>query len=53
MQGYENCELKIIKIKDYIIALKNTWIRRLLKSEHKYKHIFETVYSRIYYLING
>lgn len=52
MQSYENGGLKMINIRNYITALKSTWIRRLLKCDHKYKYIFETKYSKTETLVN-
>ena len=38
--------------RNYITALISTWIRRLLKCDHKYKYIFETKYSKTETLVN-
>ena len=52
MQNYETGGLKMINLRNYIYALKSTWIRRLIINDSKYKTIFETKYSKVEDLIN-
>lgn len=47
MQDYEKGGLKMINLRAYILALKCTWIRRLVTTEAKYKGIFETCYTNL------
>ena len=47
MQDYEQGGLKMINLRAYILALKCTWIRRLVTTEAKYKGIFETSYTKL------
>lgn len=41
----------MIQLKDYIDALKISWIRRLIISESKYKTLFESIYTEVNMLI--
>lgn len=52
MQDYDKGGLKMINVKNFIIALKTTWIRRLIMQDSKYKHIFELQYAKINSLIH-
>ena len=52
MQEYDKGGLKMINLKNYMLALKSTWIRRLIVNTSKYVSIFETMYTKIYDLIN-
>ena len=51
MQDYSKGGLKILNIKNYIVALKTTWIRRLVTKDSKYINIFETQYPKVNDLI--
>ena len=42
----------MINLKNYICALKSTWIRRLLANDSKYVSVFESKYTKIRDLIN-
>ena len=42
----------MINLKNYICALKSTWIRRLLANDSKYVYVFESKYTKIKDLIN-
>ena len=42
----------MINLRNYIYALKSTWIRRLIINDSKYKTIFEIKYSKVEDLIN-
>ena len=42
----------MINLKNYICALKSTWIRRLLANDSKYVSVFESKYTKIKDLIN-
>ena len=52
MQEYDRGGLKMINLKNYICALKSTWIRRLLANDSKYVSVFESKYTKIKDLIN-
>ena len=52
MQEYDKGGLKMIHLKNYMLALKSTWIRRLIVNTSKYVSIFETMYTKINDLIN-
>ena len=52
MQEYDKGGLKMINLKNYMLALKSTWIRRLIVNTSKYVSIFETMYTKINDLIN-
>ena len=52
MQEYDKGGLKMITLKNYMLALKSTWIRRLIVNSSKYVSIFETMYTKINDLIN-
>ena len=41
-----------MSVKNYMLALKSTWIRRLIVNTSKYVSIFETMYTKINDLIN-
>ena len=45
MQECERGGLKIINLKNYICALKSTWIHRLLANDSKYVSVFESNYT--------
>lgn len=47
MQDYEYGGLKMINLRNYIIALKSTWIRRLIVHDTKYKTLFESKYASL------
>ena len=51
MQDYSKGGLKMLNIKNYIVALKTTWIRRLVTKDSKYINIFETQYPKVNDLI--
>ena len=51
MQHYSKGGLKMLNIKNYIVALKTTWIRRLVTKDSKYINIFETQYPKVNDLI--
>ena len=51
MQDYSKGGLKMLNIKNYIVALKTTWIRRLVTKDSKYINIFETQYHKVNDLI--
>lgn len=51
MQEYDKGGLKMIHLDKYILALKCTWIRRLIKTETNYKIIFEKTYTQVSNLI--
>ena len=48
MQDYEKGSLKMINLVNYINAPKETWIRRLIVNNSKYKTLFESKYTTIY-----
>ena len=52
MQEYDKGGLKMINLKNYMLALKSTCIRRLIVNTSKYVSIFETMYTKINDLIN-
>ena len=52
MQEYGKGGLKMINLKNYMLALKSTWIRRLIVNTSKCVSIFETMYTKINDLIN-
>ena len=37
----------MINLKNYMLALKSTWIRRLIVNTSKYVSIFETMYTEV------
>ena len=51
MQKYDKGGLKMIHLHKYILALKCTWIRRLIITEANYKNIFEKTYTEVSNLI--
>ena len=51
MQDYSKGGLKMLNIKNYIVALKITWIRRLVTKDSKCINIFETQYPKVNDLI--
>lgn len=51
MQEYDKGGLKMIHLDKYILALKCTWIRRLIITEANYKNIFEKTYTEVSNLI--
>ncbi|MCG7878665.1 MAG: reverse transcriptase domain-containing protein [Candidatus Thiodiazotropha endolucinida] len=51
-QDYDNGGLKMVQLSNYINALKISWIRRLIKTNSKYKNLFETANIKVYDLIN-
>ena len=42
IQSYENGGLRMVDVKQFIVALKATWIRRIIVSNKKYKAILLT-----------
>ena len=42
IQSYENGGLRMVDVKQFIVALKETWIRRIIVSNKKYKAILLT-----------
>ena len=52
MQEYNIGGLKMTNLKNYICALKSTWIRRLILNDSKYKTMFEANYSNIKEIVN-
>ena len=52
MHEYDNGDLKMINLKRYMLALKSTWIHRLIVNNSKYVLVFETTYNKINDFIN-
>ena len=52
MHEYDNGDLKMINLKNYMFALKSTWIHRLIVNNSKYVLVFETTYNKINDVIN-
>ena len=52
MQEYNIGGLKMTNLKNYICALKSTWIRWLILNDSKYKTMFEAKYSDIKEIVN-
>ena len=51
VQDYSKGGLKMLNIKNYIVALKTTWIRKFVTKDSKYINIFETQYPKVNNLI--
>lgn len=52
VQEYNKGGLKMIELNKFIIALKASWIRRLVVNDSKYKSLFENTYTNVNNLIN-
>ena len=52
VQGYNKGGQKMIELNEFIIALKASWIRRLVANDSKYKSLFKNIYTNVNNLIN-
>ena len=42
----------MIQIKQYIAALKTSWIRKFITNDSKYKTFFENIYTKVKHFVN-
>ena len=47
IQDFEQGGLRMIHLEKYVYALKLGWVRRLVKSESKYKTLFQNLYENV------